>query len=40
MGDTLFGAPDLDAKGGIIAMDTKTGDVRWTSNDGGSDHHA
>ena len=40
VGDTLFGAPDLDVKGGIIAMDAKTGDVRWTSNDGSGDHHA
>ncbi|MFI1129913.1 PQQ-binding-like beta-propeller repeat protein [Streptomyces althioticus] len=40
VGDTLFGATDLDAKGGIIAMDAKTGDVRWTFNDGSGDHHA
>ncbi|WP_443334215.1 hypothetical protein [Streptomyces sp. GESEQ-13] len=40
MGDPRFGAPDLDAKGGIIAMDAKTGDVRWTFNDGSGDHQA
>ncbi|MFJ8907914.1 PQQ-binding-like beta-propeller repeat protein [Streptomyces sp. NPDC102351] len=40
VGDTLFGATDLDTKGGIIAMDAKTGDVRWTFNDGSGDHHA
>ncbi|MEU3947518.1 PQQ-binding-like beta-propeller repeat protein [Streptomyces sp. NPDC029526] len=39
-GDTLYGATDLDQKGGVIAMDAKTGDVRWTFNDGTGDHHA
>ncbi|MBD9732656.1 PQQ-binding-like beta-propeller repeat protein [Streptomyces sp. H28] len=39
-GDTLYGATDLDKQGGIIAMDAKTGDVRWTFNDGTGDHHA
>ncbi|MBT3154242.1 PQQ-binding-like beta-propeller repeat protein [Streptomyces sp. CHD11] len=39
-GDTLYGATDLDPKGGIIAMDAKTGAVRWTFNDGTGDHHA
>ncbi|WP_432058283.1 PQQ-binding-like beta-propeller repeat protein [Streptomyces sp. bgisy022] len=38
--DTLFGATDLDKKGGIIAMDAKSGAVRWTFNDGTGDHHA
>ncbi|MFI8090186.1 PQQ-binding-like beta-propeller repeat protein [Streptomyces sp. NPDC086080] len=38
--DTLFGATDLDKKGGVIAMDAKTGAVRWTFNDGTGDHHA
>ncbi|MYW52620.1 PQQ-binding-like beta-propeller repeat protein [Streptomyces sp. SID8376] len=40
VGDTLFGATDPDVKGGIIVMDAKTGDVRWTFNDGSGDHHA
>lgn len=39
-GNTLYGATDLDKQGGIIAMDAKTGDVRWTFNDGTGDHHA
>ncbi len=40
VGDTLYGATDLDKNGGVIAMDAKTGDVRWTFNDGTGDHHA
>lgn len=40
VGDTLYGATDLDKKGGVIAMDAKTGAVRWTFNDGTGDHHA
>lgn len=39
-GGTLYGATDLDDKGGIIALDAKTGDVRWTFNDGTGDFHA
>ncbi|MFJ9667949.1 PQQ-binding-like beta-propeller repeat protein [Streptomyces sp. NPDC101219] len=39
-GNILYGATDLDKQGGIIAMDAKTGDVRWTFNDGTGDHHA
>jgi len=39
-GDTLYGATDLDEKGGVIALDAKTGAVRWTFNDGTGDHHA
>ncbi|MER5995595.1 PQQ-binding-like beta-propeller repeat protein [Streptomyces viridosporus] len=39
-GGTLYGATDLDEEGGVIAMDAKTGEVRWTFNDGSGDHHA
>ncbi|MFF0534462.1 PQQ-binding-like beta-propeller repeat protein [Streptomyces coelicoflavus] len=39
-GDTLYGATDLDKKGGIIAMDARTGAVRWTFNDKTGDYHA
>lgn len=39
-GGTLYGATDLDDKGGVIAMDAQTGDVRWTFNDGTGDYHA
>lgn len=39
-GGTLYGATDLDEKGGVIALDAKTGDLRWTFNDGSGDHHA
>ncbi|MFG2510799.1 PQQ-binding-like beta-propeller repeat protein [Streptomyces sp. NPDC048584] len=39
-GGTLYGATDLDDKGGIVALDAKTGDVRWTFNDGTGDFHA
>ncbi|MFF3715596.1 PQQ-binding-like beta-propeller repeat protein [Streptomyces prasinus] len=39
-GGTLYGATDLDEKGGVIALDAKTGEVRWTFNDGSGDHHA
>lgn len=40
VGDTLYGATDLDTEGGVIAMDAKTGEVRWTFNDGTGDHHS
>lgn len=39
-GGTLYGATDLDDKGGVIAMDAQIGDVRWTFNDGTGDYHA
>ncbi|MGW0220839.1 outer membrane protein assembly factor BamB family protein [Streptomyces tendae] len=39
-GDTLYGATDLDKQGGIIAMDARTGAVRWTFNDKTGDYHA
>ncbi|MEU6846066.1 PQQ-binding-like beta-propeller repeat protein [Streptomyces sp. NPDC046716] len=40
VGDTLYGATDLDQQGGIHAFDTATGALRWTFNDGSGDHHA
>ncbi|MCQ4211523.1 outer membrane protein assembly factor BamB family protein [Streptomyces longispororuber] len=36
----LYGATDLDEKGGIHAFDAKTGSLRWTFNDGSGDTHA
>lgn len=39
-GGVLYGATDLDKQGGIVAIDPKTGDVRWTFNDKSGDHHA
>ncbi|MFJ2025815.1 PQQ-binding-like beta-propeller repeat protein [Streptomyces sp. NPDC087897] len=40
VGDTLFGATDLDPEGGVHAIDAKTGALRWTFNDGTGDYHA
>ncbi|MEI7030818.1 PQQ-binding-like beta-propeller repeat protein [Streptomyces pratensis] len=40
VGGTLYGATDLDEKGGVHAFDAKTGALRWTFNDGSGDHHA
>lgn len=39
-GDTVYGATDLDKKGGVVAIDARTGAVRWTFNDGSGDYHA
>ncbi|WP_338491644.1 PQQ-binding-like beta-propeller repeat protein [Streptomyces sp. SJL17-4] len=39
-GDVLYAATDLDEQGGVIAIDAKTGAVRWTFNDGSGDYHA
>lgn len=40
VGDTLYGATDLDKKGGVHAFDAATGDLRWTFNDKSGDSHA
>lgn len=40
VGDTLYGATDLDEQGGIHAFDATTGALRWTFNDGTGDHRA
>ncbi|KAB2589506.1 outer membrane protein assembly factor BamB family protein [Streptomyces arboris] len=40
VGSTLYGATDLDEKGGIHALDVKTGTLRWTFNDKSGDYHA
>ncbi|MDQ0986040.1 PQQ-binding-like beta-propeller repeat protein [Streptomyces sp. V2I9] len=40
VGDTLFGATDLDPEGGVHAIDARTGALRWTFNDGTGDYHA
>ncbi|MFF4170473.1 PQQ-binding-like beta-propeller repeat protein [Streptomyces sp. NPDC001744] len=34
VGDTLYGATELDDKGGIVAFDARDGKHRWTYNDG------
>ncbi|GAB3962377.1 outer membrane protein assembly factor BamB family protein [Streptomyces sparsus] len=39
-GGTLYGATALDKQGGVHAFDAKSGDLRWTFNDGSGDHHA
>ncbi|MGW7356048.1 outer membrane protein assembly factor BamB family protein [Streptomyces sp. NPDC054802] len=39
-GGTLYGATDLDKRGGIHAFDAKTGALRWTFNDKSGDYHA
>ncbi len=39
-GGTLFGATDLDDKGGVHAFDPQNGDLRWMFNDHTGDHHA
>lgn len=39
-GDVLYAATDLDERGGVIAIDAKTGAVRWTFNDKTGDYHA
>lgn len=39
-GGVLYAATDLDQRGGVIAIDAKTGAVRWTFNDGSGDYHA
>ncbi|MER5743289.1 PQQ-binding-like beta-propeller repeat protein [Streptomyces sp. NPDC002225] len=36
-GNTLYGASELDDKGGIHAFDAATGKLRWTYNDGTGD---
>ncbi|MBT2427932.1 hypothetical protein AMK21_11805 [Streptomyces sp. CB00316] len=40
VGSTLYGATDLDERGGIHALDAKTGALRWTFNDKSGDYHA
>ncbi|MFI1223183.1 MULTISPECIES: PQQ-binding-like beta-propeller repeat protein [unclassified Streptomyces] len=40
VGDTLYGATDLDKRGGVHAFDAKTGGLRWTFNDKSGDYHA
>lgn len=40
VGGVLYGATDLDKQGGVVAIDAKTGDLRWTFNDKSSDYHA
>ncbi|MFE7455630.1 PQQ-binding-like beta-propeller repeat protein [Streptomyces sp. NPDC057554] len=40
VGSTLYGATDLDEKGGVHAFDAKNGALLWTFNDGSSDHRA
>lgn len=40
VGPTLYGATDLDDKGGVHAFDATTGELRWTFNDQSGDHHA
>ncbi|MFW6695689.1 PQQ-binding-like beta-propeller repeat protein [Streptomyces sp. MAR4 CNX-425] len=39
-GGTLYGATDLDRRGGVHAFDAGTGALRWTFNDGTGDYHA
>ncbi|MEV6248546.1 PQQ-binding-like beta-propeller repeat protein [Streptomyces sp. NPDC051742] len=34
VGDTLYGATELDPKGGVHAFDARDGRLRWTYNDG------
>ncbi|WP_030588070.1 PQQ-binding-like beta-propeller repeat protein [Streptomyces anulatus] len=40
VGGTLYGATELDEKGGVHAFDAKTGALRWTFNDKTGDYHA
>lgn len=39
-GGLLYAATALDEQGGVIAIDPKTGAVRWTFNDKSGDYHA
>ena len=39
-GGVLYGATGLDKQGGVVAIDAKTGDLRWTFNDKSGDYHA
>ncbi|MFS8201677.1 PQQ-binding-like beta-propeller repeat protein [Streptomyces sp. CWNU-52B] len=39
-GGVLYGATELDKKGGVVALDVRTGDLRWTFNDRSGDYHA
>ncbi|MFJ5712315.1 PQQ-binding-like beta-propeller repeat protein [Streptomyces sp. NPDC093105] len=39
-GGVLYTATDLDKQGGVIAIDAKSGAVRWTFNDKSGDYHA
>ncbi|MFI6080055.1 PQQ-binding-like beta-propeller repeat protein [Streptomyces sp. NPDC051217] len=39
-GGVLYGATSLDKQGGIVAIDAKTGELRWTFNDKSGDSHA
>ncbi|MFF2191131.1 PQQ-binding-like beta-propeller repeat protein [Streptomyces sp. NPDC058155] len=40
VGGVLYGATSLDEQGGVIAIDAKTGELRWTFNDKSGDYHA
>ncbi|MDG9717577.1 PQQ-binding-like beta-propeller repeat protein [Streptomyces sp. DH24] len=40
VGGVLYAATDLDKQGGVIAIDAKTGAVRWRFNDKSGDYHA
>lgn len=40
VGGVLYGATALDKQGGVVAIDAKTGDLRWTFNDKSGDSHA
>ncbi|MFG3551479.1 PQQ-binding-like beta-propeller repeat protein [Streptomyces sp. NPDC047725] len=40
VGGTLYGATELDDRGGIHAFDAATGALRWTFNDKSGDYHA
>lgn len=40
VGGVLYGATDLDKRGGVVALDAKTGELLWTFNDNSGDSHA
>ncbi|MFE3248423.1 PQQ-binding-like beta-propeller repeat protein [Streptomyces sp. NPDC059209] len=40
VGGVLYGATSLDERGGVVAIDAKTGELRWTFNDKSGDFHA
>ncbi|WP_329039097.1 PQQ-binding-like beta-propeller repeat protein [Streptomyces sp. NBC_01725] len=40
VGGVLYGATSLDKQGGVVAIDAKTGELRWTFNDKTGDFHA
>ncbi|MEU3895299.1 PQQ-binding-like beta-propeller repeat protein [Streptomyces sp. NPDC045251] len=39
-GGTLYGATRLDKRGGVHAVDARSGDLLWTFNDESGDYHA